>query len=141
MPVESTKAMPSSASRSAVRGRPVRPCTAGRWGGISGSISAHSSSLISRGGGEDAGDDMADSLRRSLAGRQSPKTYFRNVFLEVVSQRRGQLSVADQGASQLEQAEVDVGAVLIPGAQPLEGVQPGEASFDVRSAPLPERAR
>src|SRR5215204_4746396 len=58
MPVESTKAMPSSTFRSDVRGRPVRPCTAGSGGGISGSTSAHNSSLISRGGGEDTDDDM-----------------------------------------------------------------------------------
>src|SRR3954452_19876676 len=58
MPVDSTKAMPSSTSRSDVRGRPVRPCTAGGRGRISGSTSAHSSSLISRDGGEDTDDDM-----------------------------------------------------------------------------------
>src|SRR5215211_3007743 len=86
MPVDSTKAMPSSTSRSETRGRPVRPCTAGLCGGISGSTSAHSSSLISRGGGEDAGDDMADNLRRPALARQSPSTYFRNDFL--VLQRR-----------------------------------------------------
>src|SRR5215207_6443868 len=59
MPVDSTKAMPSSTSRSDVRGRPVRPCTAGRGGGISGSTSAHNSSLINRGGGEGTDDDMS----------------------------------------------------------------------------------
>jgi hypothetical protein len=80
MPVESTKAMPSSMSRSEMRGRPVRPCTVGLGGGISGSTSAHSSSLISRGGGEDAGDDMRRTLRQSVGARQSPKTYFCNVF-------------------------------------------------------------
>src|SRR4051812_18754609 len=58
MPVDSTKAMPSSTSRSDVRGRPVRPCPAGGRGRISGSTSAHSSSLISRDGGEDTDDDM-----------------------------------------------------------------------------------
>src|SRR3954451_6388400 len=58
MPVDSTKAMPSSTSRSDVRGRPVRPCTAGGRGRISGSTSAHSSSLISRDGGGDTDDDM-----------------------------------------------------------------------------------
>src|SRR3954469_7662235 len=58
MPVDSTKAMPSSTSRSDVRGRPVRPCTAGGRGRISGSTSAHSSSLISRDGGEETDDDM-----------------------------------------------------------------------------------
>src|SRR3954454_13675758 len=81
MPVDSTKAMPSNTSRSETRGRPVRPCTAGLRGGISGSTSAHSSSLISRGGGEDTDDDMAGTLRRRLAVGQSPTTYFRNVFL------------------------------------------------------------
>ncbi len=72
--------MPSSTSRSDVRGRPVRPCTAGFCGGMSGSTSAQSSSLISRGGGEDAGDNMAGSLRRCLIVNQSLTTYFRNVF-------------------------------------------------------------
>ncbi len=43
--------MPSSTSRSDVRGLPVRPLMAGFCGGINGSISAHNSSLISRGGG------------------------------------------------------------------------------------------
>ncbi len=33
-------------------------------------------------------------------------------------------AVADQGAGQLEQPEVDVGAAFILGAQSLEGVQP-----------------
>src|SRR4051812_20508201 len=81
MPVDSTKAMPSSTSRSEVRGRPVRPCTAGSRGGISGSTSAHSSSLISRDGGEDADDDMPGTLRRRLDDGKSPRTYFCNVFL------------------------------------------------------------
>src|SRR5215217_8206367 len=58
MPVDSTKAMPSSTSRSEVRGRPVRPCTAGFCVGISGSTTAHSSSLLSRDGGEEADGDM-----------------------------------------------------------------------------------
>src|SRR3954452_17835890 len=58
MPVDSTNAIPSSTSRSDLLGRPVRPCTAGRRGGISGSTSAHNSSLISRGGGEETDDDM-----------------------------------------------------------------------------------
>src|SRR3954452_12061078 len=83
MPVDSTKAMPSNTSRSETRGRPGRPVTAGLRGWISGSTSAHSSSLISRGGGEDADDDMPGTLRRRLSGRQSPTTYFRNVFLGV----------------------------------------------------------
>ena len=52
IPVDRTKAMPSSTSRSATRGRPVRPCTDGEHGGISGSTSTHSSSLISRDDGE-----------------------------------------------------------------------------------------
>src|SRR4051794_41813757 len=81
MPVDSTKAMPSSTSRSEVRGRPVRPCTAGSRGGISGSTSAHSSSLISRDGGEDAGDDMPGTLRRRPDDGKSPGTYVFNLFL------------------------------------------------------------
>src|SRR3954447_17524768 len=92
MPVDSTKAMPSNTSRSETRGRPVRPCTAGLRGGISGSTSAHSSSLISRGGGEDADDDMPGTLRRRLSGRQSPTTYFRNVFLVTVRVAQQRLS-------------------------------------------------
>lgn len=80
MPVESTNAMPSGTSRSEVRGRPVRPCTAGLRSGISGSTSAHSSLLIHRGGGEDAYDDMAGILRRWPSGRQSPTAHLRNVF-------------------------------------------------------------
>jgi hypothetical protein len=59
----------------------VRPCTAGGCGGISGSNSAHSSSLTSRGGGEDAGNDMPGMLRRAVRTDQSPTTYFCNVFL------------------------------------------------------------
>ena len=47
---------------------------------MSGSTSAHSASLINRGGGEDADDDMPRTLRRWPSGRQSPTTYFRNVF-------------------------------------------------------------
>ena len=58
----------------------MRPCTAGLRGGSSGSISAHSWSLISRGGGEDAGDDMTGTLRRPATPIQSPTTYFRNVL-------------------------------------------------------------
>jgi hypothetical protein len=58
----------------------VRPWMAGRRGGISGSTSAHNWSLISRDGGEDAGDDMPSSLRQSAASGQSPRTYFCNVF-------------------------------------------------------------
>ena len=50
-------------SSDGVRGRPVRPCTAGLGGGINGSNSAHSASLISRGGGGDAGEDMLGMLR------------------------------------------------------------------------------
>ncbi len=48
-------------------------------GRISGSTSAHSSSLISR-GGDDTDDDMPRTLRRALDVRQSPRNYFRNVF-------------------------------------------------------------
>jgi hypothetical protein len=40
------------------------------------------------------------------------------------------LAVADESAGQLEQAEVDVGTAFVAGAEPLEGVQPGEAAFD-----------
>jgi hypothetical protein len=72
--------MPSSTSRSETRGRPVRPCTAGGCGGINGSNSAHSSSLISRSGGEDAGEDMLGMLRGTVRTEQSPTTYFCNVF-------------------------------------------------------------
>ncbi len=38
--------------------------------------------------------------------------------------------MTDEGAGELEQAQVDVGAAFIAGAQPLEGVEPGEAAFD-----------
>jgi hypothetical protein len=48
---------------------------------------------------------------------------------ELVSQRR-QVAIADQRTGQLEQTEVDVAAALVAGAQPLEGVQPGEAALD-----------
>ena len=72
--------MPSSTSRSETRGRPVRPCTAGGCGGINGSNSAHSSALISRGGGEDAGEDMLDRLRRTITAEQGSTTYFCNVL-------------------------------------------------------------
>src|SRR5829696_811856 len=87
MPVDSTKAMPSSTSRSEVRGRAVRPWMAGRRGGISGSTRTHSSSLIRRDGGGSAGDDMPRSLRRFPRPDQSPETHFRNVFLAGVAQR------------------------------------------------------
>jgi hypothetical protein len=40
------------------------------------------------------------------------------------------VAIADQRAGQLEQAEVDVAAALVAGAQSLEGVQPGEAALD-----------
>ncbi|SFO50018.1 Integrase core domain-containing protein [Geodermatophilus obscurus] len=60
----------------------MRPCTAGFCGGISGSTSAHNSSLISRGGGEDTDDEMPRTLRRHLVSGQSPRTYFRNIFLD-----------------------------------------------------------
>src|SRR3712207_5240947 len=79
--------MPFSTSRSETRGRPVRPCTAGCCGGINGSNSAHSSSLISRGGEEDAGEDMLRTLRRTVGTEQSPTTYFCNVFLGVPGTR------------------------------------------------------
>ena len=38
--------------------------------------------------------------------------------------------MADQGAGELQEPEVDVGAALPPDPQPPEGVQPGEAAFD-----------
>ena len=41
-----------------------------------------------------------------------------------------QLPVADQGAGQLQQAEVDVGSAFVAGAESFEGVQPGEAALD-----------
>src|SRR3954454_23649968 len=44
--------MHSSTWRSSIRGRPVRPCTAGFGGGSSCSASAHSSSVISLDGVE-----------------------------------------------------------------------------------------
>jgi hypothetical protein len=53
---------------------------AGFCGGISGSTSAHNSSLISRDGGEDTDDDIARTLRRHLVSGQSPRTHFRNDF-------------------------------------------------------------
>jgi hypothetical protein len=46
------------------------------------------------------------------------------------SQNDGQLSVADQGAAQLGQAEMEVSPALVAGAKPFEGVQPGEAALD-----------
>ena len=58
----------------------MRPCIAGLRGGIGGSTSGHSSSLISRGGGEDADKDMRRTLRWTVRTGQSPKTYFRNVL-------------------------------------------------------------
>ena len=53
-----------------------------RTGAETGREDAHrlGDETVPHGGGEDAGDDMADSLRRLLIGRQSPTTYFRNVF-------------------------------------------------------------
>src|SRR5512135_1223044 len=81
MPVDSTKAMPSSTSRSKTRGRPVRPCTAGGCGRINGSNSTHSPSLISRGGGKDTSEDSLGRLRRTLRAEQSSTTYFCNVLL------------------------------------------------------------
>src|SRR3712207_9451492 len=63
MPVESTKAMPSSTSRSETRGRPVRPCTAGGCGGVNGSKRGPRFSLVKPGGGE---------TRRGKARKQRP---------------------------------------------------------------------
>jgi hypothetical protein len=37
--------------------------------------------------------------------------------------------VADDGAGELEQAEVKIGAAFVAGAEPFEGVQPGEGAF------------
>jgi hypothetical protein len=45
-------------------------------------------------------------------------------------QNDGELAVADQGAGQLEQAQVDVSAALVAGPESFEGVQPGEAALD-----------
>ena len=42
-----------------------------------------------------------------------------------------EVPVTDQSAGQLEQAEVDACVMLIPGAEPPEGVQPGEADAQV----------
>ena len=38
--------------------------------------------------------------------------------------------MADECAGELQQAEVDVGAAFVAGAQPCEAVQPGEAAFN-----------
>ena len=57
--------------------RPTSPLWRGQ---INGSTSAHNLSLISRDGGADAGNDMRRSLRRSVRPKQSPTTYFCNVF-------------------------------------------------------------
>jgi hypothetical protein len=46
------------------------------------------------------------------------------------SQKDRELPVADQGAGQLKQPEVDVSAAFVADAEPLEGVQPGEAALD-----------
>lgn len=72
--------MPSSTSRSKVRGRRCGHARPEAGGGISGSTSAHSSSLISRGGGEDAGADMRRTLPRPAGTDQNPRAYFCNVF-------------------------------------------------------------
>jgi hypothetical protein len=45
------------------------------------------------------------------------------------------VAVADQRTGQLERAEVDAAAPLVAGAQPLEGVQPGEAALDDPAVP------
>ena len=49
------------------------------------------------------------------------------------------MAVADQRAGELEQAEVDVGAMLVTGAEPFEGVEPGEGAFD--DPPVAAKAR
>jgi hypothetical protein len=41
-----------------------------------------------------------------------------------------QFAVTDQGTGQLQQPEVKIGSAFVAGAQPFEGVQPGEAAFD-----------
>jgi hypothetical protein len=38
--------------------------------------------------------------------------------------------VADEGAGELEQGQVDGGLVFVAGAEAFEGVQPGEAALD-----------
>lgn len=38
--------------------------------------------------------------------------------------------MADQDASEFEEAEVDVGSSFVADAEAFEGVQPGEAAFD-----------
>ncbi len=38
--------------------------------------------------------------------------------------------MADQGAGEVEQAEVDVGSAFVAGPESFEGVEPGEAAFD-----------
>ncbi len=45
------------------------------------------------------------------------------------------MPVADQCAGQLQQAEVEVGSAFVAGAQPLEGMQPGEPAFDDPAVP------
>ena len=45
-------------------------------------------------------------------------------------QNEDQLPVADEGAGQLKQPEVEVGPAFVADAEPLEGVQPGEAALD-----------
>jgi hypothetical protein len=52
-------------------------------------------------------------------------------------QNDSQLPVADEGAGELEQAEVDVRAALIAGAQPFQFVQPGAAALDDRAESEP----
>jgi hypothetical protein len=45
------------------------------------------------------------------------------------------VAVADQRAGRPEYAEVEVGAAFVARAQPLEGVQPGEAALDHPAVP------
>jgi hypothetical protein len=60
------------------------------------STSAHDSSLISRGGGEDTDEDMPGTLRQPARTGQRPKPYFRNVF-SCATERIASHSVAWSG--------------------------------------------
>ncbi len=56
------------------------PYTAGGSGGIKGSIDAHSSPVIGRGGTAAAEVDMRCTLRRLRSGSETPRTSFCSVF-------------------------------------------------------------
>ena len=62
---------------------------------------------------------------RPAIGAKSPIAALENSF-----QNDRELAVADQRPGQLEQAEVEVGAALIAGAESFEGVQPGQTALD-----------